>query len=174
MAINFISSEDSDETRTMHTKSNNVEIMMGSETDEIIEELFKSFLQKYQEGLEELMRGCEFIFDSVDALYYNLNKISLSRGGSYIDSPEWLKNKKATINPKNNDDKCFQYALTVALNYQQIKKILKEYQKLNHLLKNAIGKREIFHHTVKIGKSLNQMINQLLLIFCMCLIILKK
>ena len=53
MAINFISSKDSDETCTMHAKSNNVEIMMGSETDEIIEELFKSFLQKYQEGLKE-------------------------------------------------------------------------------------------------------------------------
>ena len=52
-AINFISSKDSDETCTMHAKSNNVEIMMGSETDEIIEELFKSFLQKYQEGLKE-------------------------------------------------------------------------------------------------------------------------
>ena len=88
---------------------------------EIIEELFKSFLQKYQEGLEESVRGSEFIFDSVDALYYNLNKVSLSRGGSYIDSPKWLANKKATVNPKNNDDKCFQYALTVALNYQQIK-----------------------------------------------------
>ena len=48
MAINFISCKDSDETRTMHTKSNNVEIRMGSETDEIIEELFESFLQKYQ------------------------------------------------------------------------------------------------------------------------------
>ena len=68
------------------------------------------------------MRGREFIFDSVDALYYNLNKISLSRGGSYVDSPKWLRNKKATINPKNNDGKCFQYPLTVALNYEQIKK----------------------------------------------------
>ena len=68
------------------------------------------------------MRGSEFAYDSVDALYCNLNKVSLSRGGSYIDSPKWLKNKKATINPKNNDDRCFQYALTVALNYEQIKK----------------------------------------------------
>ena len=67
------------------------------------------------------MTGSKFIFDSVDALYYNLNKMSLSRGGSYIDSSKWLKNKKATINPKNNDDKCFQYAITVALNYEQIK-----------------------------------------------------
>ena len=106
----------------MHTKSNNVKIMIGSETDEIIEDLFEYFLQKYQEGLEESMRGSEFVYDSVDVLYYNLNKVSLSRGGSYIDSPKWLKNKKA-INPKNKDDKCFQYALTVALNYEQIKKI---------------------------------------------------
>ena len=141
MAINFISSKNIDGTRTMHSKSNNVEIMMGNEIDEIIEELFKSFLQKYQEGLEEPMSRSEFIFDSVDALYYDLNKVSLSRGGSYIDSPKWLKNKKATINPKNNDDKCFQYALTVALNYEQIKKIFKEYKKLSLLLINTIGKR---------------------------------
>ena len=70
MAINFISLKDSDETHTMHPKSNNVEIMMGSETNKIIKELFKSFLQRYQEGLEESMSGIEFIFDSVDALYY--------------------------------------------------------------------------------------------------------
>ena len=87
---------------------------MGSETDEIIEGLFESLLERYQGGLEESMRGSEFIFDSIDALYYDLNIISLNRGGSCIDSPEWLKNKKATINPKNNDGNCFQYALTVA------------------------------------------------------------
>ena len=116
MTTNFISSKDSDETRTMHTKSDNIEIIMGSETDEIIGEFFKSLLQKHQEGLEESMKGSEFIFDSVDVLYYDLKKISLIRGGSYINSPEWLKNKKVTINPKNNDDKCFHYALTVALN----------------------------------------------------------
>ena len=122
IAINFISSkENSDEIRTMHTPSDNMEIMIGSETDEIVEELFESLLQRYQEGLEESMRGSEFIFDSVDALHYNLNEIRLSIGGSYIDSPKWLKNKKATINPKNNDDRCFQYAIAVALNHEQIK-----------------------------------------------------
>ena len=54
------------------------------------------------------MRRSEFIFDAANALYYDLNQISLSRGRSYIDSPEWLKSKKAIINLKNNDDKCFQ------------------------------------------------------------------
>ena len=91
MAINLISSKDSDETPTIDTKSNNVEIMKGSETYEIIEELFKSFLQNYQEGLEDLMKGSEFVYDSVDVLHYNLNKVSLGRGGSYVDSPKWLK-----------------------------------------------------------------------------------
>ena len=68
--------------------------MMGSETGEIIEELFETVLQRYQEGLEESMKGSEFIFDSNDILYYNLNKISLNRGGSYIDTPEYIKKMK--------------------------------------------------------------------------------
>ena len=68
------------------------------------------------------MRGSEFLFDGVDALYYVLNKISINRGRSYIDSSEWVKNKKATINLKNNDDKFFQYALKASLNYEQIER----------------------------------------------------
>ena len=47
------------------------------------------------------MRGSGFVHDSIDLLYYHLQKIGLKRSGSYIESPEWLKNKKATINLKN-------------------------------------------------------------------------
>ena len=72
MQINFISSKDAREARNMHTKSDNIEIMMGSETDDIIGELFKSLFQKYQEGLEESMRGSEFVFNNVDLLHYHL------------------------------------------------------------------------------------------------------
>ena len=70
MAINFIFSKDSDETRTVHTKSDNIEIMMGSETHEIIKELLEYLFQRYQEVLEESMKGSKFIFDSVEVLYY--------------------------------------------------------------------------------------------------------
>ena len=128
MALNFISSKDSkyskdfDETTIIYLKRDNIEIMMGRETHEIIEERFESFLQRYEENLEESKKGSDLIIDSVDALCYDLIKISLNSDKSYIDSPELLKNKKATINPKNNDDKCFQYALTVALNYEKLKK----------------------------------------------------
>ena len=55
--INFISSKDSNETRAMHTKSDNIEIMISNKTDEIIKKLFESLLQKYQEGLYKSMKG---------------------------------------------------------------------------------------------------------------------
>ena len=84
MTINFISSKNSDETRNMHTKSNSIEIMVGIETDEIIEELFKSLLQRYQEGLEESVKGIEFVFDGVNLLHYHLQKTSPKRSESSI------------------------------------------------------------------------------------------
>ena len=101
MSISFISFKNSDETRIMITKNDNIEVMIGSETDDIIEDLFEPLLQKYQQGLEESMRrGSGFIFDSVDLLHYHLQKTSLTKkGGSYTDSSEWLRNQKAKINP---------------------------------------------------------------------------
>ena len=54
------------------------------------------------------MRESDCEFDGINFFYYNFNKTSIYRGGSYIDSPKWLKDKKSTINPKNNDHKYFQ------------------------------------------------------------------
>ena len=133
--INFISLKPgSDETLVMHTRSDNEEFMNGSDTDEIIEELFESLLQRYQENLQEKMRGSDFAFDGINFLYYDFNKISISRGGSYIDSPKWLKSKKSTINPKNNDYKCFQYAVTLALNLDKINKYSQRVSKIKPFL----------------------------------------
>ena len=64
------------------------------------------------------MKGSKFISDNINILYYNLNKISLNRTGSYKGSRKWLKNKKAAINPKNNDNKFFQCAISAALNIE--------------------------------------------------------
>ena len=68
------------------------------------------------------MKGSEFVFDSTDLLHYKCHKISLNCGGSYIDCNKWLKTKTTTtINPNNDDEKCFQYAIesnnkTITLN----------------------------------------------------------
>ena len=120
IAINFISSKDVDEERVMHLKSNNIEFMSYGNLYEVVNELFESLLSRYQIGLEASMRGSDFIFDSVQLLYYKCHKINFKRGGSYIDSPDWIKKKKTTINPKSEDDKCFQNAVTAVLNYGQI------------------------------------------------------
>ena len=84
----------------------------------------KTFLilfKKISGKLEKSMKEIEFVYDSVDLLHYKFHRIILNIDGSYINSPKLLKNKKATINPKNNDDQCFQYTITVALNHEQIK-----------------------------------------------------
>ena len=82
------------------------------------------------------MRGSEFISDCVDSLYYKNQKIRLNRGGMYIDSLKWPKNKKATVNRKNNDDKCFQYAIIVALNHGQIKSHLERISNIRSIISN--------------------------------------
>ena len=55
--------------------------MMGNEKDEIIEKLFESYLQniftKYKKDLGEAMTGSKFVRDSIDLLYYQLQKIGL-------------------------------------------------------------------------------------------------
>ena len=81
--------------RTVHSKGDNIEIMIGNETNETIDELFDSLLENYQKGLEESIKGSEFVFDSANLLHDKLHTISLNCGGSCIDSPKWLKNKKS-------------------------------------------------------------------------------
>ena len=62
---------------------------------------------RYQRNLKTSMRGSDFIFDSVQLLYYKFHRVNFKCRRLYIDSPVWIKKKRATINPKNINDKCF-------------------------------------------------------------------
>ena len=107
----------------MHSKSDDIEIIMNDQTDEIIKWIFDSLKNRYQNNLESV-KSSEFIYGYFHLFFYKYHKINVNCVRSHIDSPGWMKIKKVTINPINkNDDKCFQYALTVALNYEEIKKI---------------------------------------------------
>ena len=133
------------------------------------------------------MKGSYFVFESVDLLYYNLHKTTLRRGKSYIKSPEWLRNKRATINSQNEDDnRCFQYAVTVALNHENIENHPEKISSIKPYIDKYICKdidiplqqkdqkkleQEDLEKLLKIiiikkltGKSLNKVIRQLLLI----------
>ena len=120
MHVNFVSLNDTGEIHTIFGWSDNEEIRLGNETDDIIKRLINSFLNNYQKEEIILRNGSNFVFESVDLLSYHIHKTSLKRGQSYMKSPEWVINKRATINPKNKDKKCFQYSTTVALNHQKI------------------------------------------------------
>ena len=95
---------------------------MGSDTNEVIDRPCNTMLQRFQKAKEtSFERESEFIFENVDLLYYYFHKVDMKRSGSYIKTPEWLKNKKAIINLKNiNDDHCFQYSIPVALDHKNI------------------------------------------------------
>ena len=117
MRITFISFIDKNETQVMHTKSDNVKIMNGTDNNDAINQLIDSFMKRYQERLETKLKGSSYIFERIDLLEYHLHK---NTGSSYINSHEWMKNKGVKINPKNKDNKCFQYAITPGLSYQNI------------------------------------------------------
>ena len=68
------------------------------------------------------MRGMEFVINYVHLLYYKCHKINLNHGGSFKDSPDWMKNKNTTITPNKKNDISFEYTVTVMLNYEEIEK----------------------------------------------------
>ena len=81
-----------------------------------------------------------------------------------------VKNKKPIINPKNNDDKYFQYAVTTTLNYQNNPKRI---SKVKPFIDQYHWKKK-FPSDKRDRKKSQLIIGQLLLISYMCLIILKK
>ena len=135
--ISFVSQEPgSDENRVMYIRSAPEEFMIGSETEEVAEKLFVSILQNYQDNLQNKMKGSDFIFNGINYLYYDLNRITISKSGSYIESPKWLKDKKCVVNQKNNDNKCFQYAATLALNFNNIDRNPQRISKIKPFINN--------------------------------------
>ena len=93
IANNFICSIDNDEEHVMHSRSDNIEIMINDEADEVIKELIDSLKNRYQNNLESV-KGSEFVLDYVHLLYYKCHKINTNCGGSYMDSPDWIINKE--------------------------------------------------------------------------------
>ena len=93
----------------------------GDNTYHIITKILESFLENY-EGEENILRnGSNYSFECVDLALVHFHNIKLKRGSWYIRFPEWIKNKKATSNPKNlKDHNCFQYAIIAAPHHHDI------------------------------------------------------
>ena len=117
--LNYITND----TAEKYVLSDNIIIRPTDDCEDITTELYNSLLHRYQETLGNKMEGSSFVFDYVNFLNIKFNQVDLIRGVSYIKEDKWISIKKATINPKNNkgeDNYCFMYALTVALNHNEI------------------------------------------------------
>ena len=90
-SINFIPTNDVEKEPVIHSKSNNIEFMPYDDANEVVDELLKSLLSSYQNGLETSIRGSDFTFDSIQLLYYKCCMINFKHGESYIDSPGRMK-----------------------------------------------------------------------------------
>ena len=91
----------------MHSKINNIKIMINEEAAKVIESAFESLKNRYEKYLE-LLGGSAFVFDYIHLLYYKWHKINPNCGGPYIYFPDWIKNKNSRTNPINKtDNKCF-------------------------------------------------------------------
>ena len=62
-----------------------------------------------------------FRFNEALFLDINFHQLNLTRGSSYLPLPDWLARKKAIINPQNDDEECFKWAVIAALRWTDIK-----------------------------------------------------
>ena len=124
---------------TFYFKSKNIVCLLSDNSEDILEQPINSLRNYYEDKLLICRTDSSYVYESVEGLSIHFHKIDLNRGSSYIPSPDWLKNKGATINPQNTKDNyCFMYAVTIALNHKEIGKNLDRIsQKLiEHIPKN--------------------------------------
>ena len=119
MGINMV--HISEQKRITHfSRPDNVICLPSSDTNEIINQLLPSLYEKYEQDLTISHASSSFSYESVEELNIHFNKVDLRRSASYIETPKWLKSKKATINHKNAHVYCFIHAITIALFHNEI------------------------------------------------------
>ena len=100
IAVTFRHITDPSKKYTIYVRSKNTDIRSGDDTNDIVTKVIESFLENYEHEQNVLRNGGNFIYHSVDYALLQLHKIKFKRGGSYIATPKWIANKKATKNPK--------------------------------------------------------------------------
>ena len=106
---------------TFYVKSKNIVCLPSDNSEDRLEQLINSLQNYYADKLLICRTSSSYAYESVEGSSIDFHEIDLNRGSSYIPSPDWLRNKGATINPQNTKDNyCFMYALTIVLNHQEI------------------------------------------------------
>ena len=104
--------------RSIRNPNDIITLQIKSEKTTDIDEIFDQLIKKHHD-LTESLKNVDLIPGNIESITYNFTEIIISN--TFIESPEWIKNKKCTINSQNKDNKCFQYSVAIALNYQKVK-----------------------------------------------------
>ena len=163
----------SDNRRITHLSfSDNVICMPSSNTNEISRQLLTSLYKKFQDDLELSGESSSFVYESVEECNIHFHKIDLRRGASFIDTPEWLKHKKVTINPENvNYVYCFVYAAAIALYHSELRKNPGGISKKLDILVHGFNWNDIdFPASYKDYTTFERLNSNVTLNVCMCLL----
>ena len=109
LEVEFISHRDGD-VIIKYPKSDPITVLQGSNIGKVINEVYNT-LKKSFEKISNALDSSDYIFNRIISVDVDIHEIELIRGGSYIELPEWIKNKHAVLNPKNDDEECFKWAV---------------------------------------------------------------
>ena len=123
-------------SRPIHSKKDWIDFRRGSSMKEKYNDIIEAQKQRYEDNLEKSMENNKINSVNLDHIHTVFQKLTVSSGASHIDFPDWIRVKKAVINPKNNDDTCFQYAVTLALSWEKIRKNCERVNKILPYAKN--------------------------------------
>lgn len=141
------------------------------DTNDILTKLLNSFLENYEYEENILRHGSNFIFDSVDFANIQFHIIELKRGKSYIPTPKWISDKKATTNPQNtNDNYCFAYSIIASLHHEDIYNHPERTKNLAPFIKNYNWN---FLQNKRIGKGWRETTKTLFLTFFLPTLLMK-
>ena len=118
----------------MAFNSRMTDIFQGSDLNEVMEEMFA---HKKTQIENPALANSRFRFVEVIFIDVNFYQLNLTRGSSHLPLPDWIANKKAVINPTNdNDEECFKWAVTAALHHEEIKSHPKHVSNLRKYVDN--------------------------------------
>ena len=107
-----------------------------SDMNEIVNEMIAHMKQQIE---NPALSNSRFVFDEVLHMDVDFHQLNLTRGLSYLPPPEWLAHKKVIINPLNEDQECFKWAVIAASRWEDIDRNPQRISKFKKFEVNLIG-----------------------------------
>ena len=131
--MTLIRFKEDDELVELAFNSRITNIYTLSNLDEIVGEMIKHMKEQIE---NPALLNSRFVFDEVLFTNIDFHQLNLMRGSSYLPLPNWLAHKKAIINPKNEDQECFKWAVIAASKWEEMNNSPERISKLKRFEKD--------------------------------------